>query len=596
MKRIFVILFFSLTTVCVSAQKADSLNILLFGHSYGVDCTEYLPLLMAESDITTVRIARFKKSNCSLKERYNFFVNDYSAGFSECVPGSTEWIERSCTFKEAVAERAWDYVVFQNSLENQGRYNTAQPYLNDMVSYVCHVQQNMFGKDPKICWNMFWPMSKLLEDTTNKGLARRMEPYGHDSDQMWEAYVRATKELMEDTGIENIIPSGTAVMNARASYLNTSEAREFTKDGYHMSSGVGRYIAACSWFEYFITPKYGVSVFGNTLRLPDAPSPVTDENAEFLQTCAVEAVKHPFSIKNWKNELASSSKTMTRLVREVKPFEPLRYVINAGVDEPFSVLHISDVHLAKADRRDSASIQALPGKRAKLWSEYYLNQAFLYAKSQNLKILNTGDMIDFVSEANLDQAAAYFQMYPMFVCPGNHEYARMDKGIKEDDQYKAKAFDNVQSAYPVKLEQSSRIIGGVNFIALDNSYYKFTKSQWEFVKKEFKKGLPVVLMCHIPFYSTSQCEYALKQSKGKCASLIGAPDSITSQYSEARKEQQQADQITLDFIEWLRKQTNLKAIISGHCHYNFVADFSETAKQFTVGALFNGDAYEFEIR
>ena len=596
MRKLTVLLLSLFVSHGLYAQQSDSLNILLFGHSYGVDCTEYLPALLDAADIKTVRIARFKKSNCSLKERYNFFVTDNPDGYSECQPGELAWNSRPCTFKEAISDRPWDYVVFQNSLENQGRYQTAQPYLNDMVSYVRSVQKDKFSSEPVICWNMFWPMSKLLEGTTNKGLARRMEPYGFSSDNMWEAYLSATKELIENTGITNIIPSGTAVMNARASYLNTSESREFTKDGYHMSNGTGRYLAACTWFEYFISPRYGVSVLGNQLRMPEAPSPVTDDNAEFLQKCAVEAVLSPFLIKNWKGELSAGTKTLTRLVREVRPLSVKKIDVCAGIEEPFSILHISDVHISKADRRDSISIQKLPGTRSKPWSEYYLSEALNYARSNQLPIINTGDMIDFVSEANLDIAAAYFQMYPMYVCPGNHEFARMVKGAKEDDSYKNAAFDHVQAAYPVPLTCSSRVIGGVNFIALDNSYYKYTDEQWKFVKSEFKKGLPVIIICHIPIYSPSQCEYALKQSKGNCAHLIGAPESVTSKYSESRKEQQEADKTTLDFIEWLRKQKLLKAIFSGHCHYNFEADFSATAKQYTVGALFNGDAYQINIK
>lgn len=594
MKKTILAIISLLLCINVFSQQKDSLNILLFGHSFGVDCTEYLPELLDASGIRTVRIARFKKSNCSLKERYRFFVTDNPAGYTECEPGSTVWKERPCTFKEAVATRAWDYVVFQNSLENEGRYKTAQPYLNDMVEYVRSDQKSRFGKEPVICWNMFWPMSKLLESTENRGLARRMEPYDYSSQNMWEAYMSATKELRADTGIDHIIPSGTAVMNLRASYLNTSEAREFTKDGYHMSSGAGRYVAACSWFEYFIRPKYGVSVLGNTLRKPDAPSPVTDENATLLQQCAVEAVAHPFEVKRWPAGQSAQPYTLTRLVKETRAFSVRPLEINAGAVQPFKVLHISDVHLAKVDRRDTIFFSHC-SKRIKPWSEHYLEKAVQYSRDKGCMLLHTGDMVDFASEANLDYAVSFFQMYKFLVCPGNHEFVHKPGG-KETDAYKAEIFNKVQSAYPQPLRFCSRLVNGVNFVLLDDSYYKFTAEQFDFLKSEFKKGYPVILVCHVPIYTPELCEYALKQSKGKCASVIGAPAEVTDKYSDARREQQAADKTTLAVIDWLKGQSQLKAILCGHLHYNFQSGFSNSANQYVVGALFRGDAYEIEIK
>ncbi len=66
---------------------------------------------------------------------------------------------------------------------------------------------------------------------------------------MREEYVRATRRLMADTGITNIVPTGAAIMNLCALPLNTSAMNEFTRDKYHLSLGAGRYTAACVLFE-----------------------------------------------------------------------------------------------------------------------------------------------------------------------------------------------------------------------------------------------------------------------------------------------------------------------------------------------------------
>ena len=299
-----------------AALRADELGILLFGHSYGVDSTEHLPALLEAAGIGTVRIGRFVKANCSLEEHYGFFAADApnsNYAYHECAPGSTTWQTRGLTVKEVVSERAWDYVIFQNSLENEGRYETAQPYLNDLVAYVRSRSRELFAREPVICWNMFWPISKLAEDGSNSTLAYRLSFYGNSSANMWEAYRRATRELMADTGITNVVPTGTAIMNLRASSLNTAAMNEFTRDKYHLSEGAGRYAAACTLFEYFVRPRCGVGVLGNSLRLPGLSQPVTDANAAIIQQCAADAVALPFGIapdeRNWIRESAATKET-----------------------------------------------------------------------------------------------------------------------------------------------------------------------------------------------------------------------------------------------------------------------------------------------
>jgi hypothetical protein len=122
--------------------------------------------------------------------------------------------------------------------------------------------------------------------------------------------------MSADTGIQDIIPSGTAIMNLRASYLNTPMSKAFTRDGYHLSLGEGRYAAACVFFEYMVAPRYGISVLGNSLRLPDLKPAVTDKNAEFLQLCAVEAVKNPFVVNA---QLGPEPEQHTRMIGQIAP-------------------------------------------------------------------------------------------------------------------------------------------------------------------------------------------------------------------------------------------------------------------------------------
>lgn len=276
----------------------QTINILWFGHSYGVDSTEQLPKIAEAAGVDNLYVARFIKGNCSLEEHYNYFQADTTGKYSECRPGTTKYVKVCKTVREAVNEVKWDYVIFQNSLENEGRYHTAQPYLDELVTFVRNTQKEKFGSEPVIGWNMFWPISKLREDGSHEKSTYRLSFYGNSSDKMWDAYVKATKELSKDTGIKLIVPTGTAVMNARATSLNVPAVKEFTRDGYHLSFDKGRYLAACTVFEKIVAPIVGKSVLGNAYRAlsKDKKAKMTDHDALVLQRCAVAAVEKQYKI------------------------------------------------------------------------------------------------------------------------------------------------------------------------------------------------------------------------------------------------------------------------------------------------------------
>lgn len=112
----------------------QAVSILVFGHSYGVDCTEYLPSLAVEAGIETLHIGRFIKGNCSLEEHYDYFVNDTTGKYSECLPGEVSYTTVPKTVRQALSETKWDYVVFQTSLENEGRYLAACTWFESLLT------------------------------------------------------------------------------------------------------------------------------------------------------------------------------------------------------------------------------------------------------------------------------------------------------------------------------------------------------------------------------------------------------------------------------------------------------------------------------
>jgi UDP-2,3-diacylglucosamine pyrophosphatase LpxH len=295
-----------------------------------------------------------------------------------------------------------------------------------------------------------------------------------------------------------------------------------------------------------------------------------------------------------------------RIARDVEAFKPLNIkevTIDIGLKKPFDVMHVSDTHLVWADDRDEEQKVKLAARRTGYmgFGEHYLDEAIHMARERGMYMFHTGDLYDFISEANLDLAARHMLEADWFVSAGNHEFSHYLGEAKEDDAYKARRYEDVRSVFPNDIFFASRVINGVNFVALDDVYYNFTEKQLELMKAEMAKGLPVIMLCHVPLYTPEFCASELEAMNGNCAYLTGVPLEITETYDPGvtypageewryRKVQQRADQPTLDFIAWLKEQPLLKGILCGHMHRFFEERFSPTAIQYCVGATYKGDA------
>ena len=275
-------------------EEGNKLNILLVSHSFGVDATEYLPALMVAAGIDNVNLGRFYYPNCSLERHWDYYVNNTAYSYYYCAAGATKFGASSKTLKNVLRQTPWDIVVFQQSIAaDAGDYATYQPYLNNLITAVNDECISAHDKLPYIGWHMFWG-------------------YGGSYTTMWNNIKTATQAMMADTGIQLLIPSGTAVDIARGqTYVDAESATkgfidEIYGDGFHCSRGVGRYLGSCTWFESVIKPIYGVSVVGNTFRMldkmsgeSDAPEgrkffAVDDIKAPLLQSFAATAAASPF--------------------------------------------------------------------------------------------------------------------------------------------------------------------------------------------------------------------------------------------------------------------------------------------------------------
>lgn len=264
--------------------------------------------------------------------------------------------------------------------------------------------------------------------------------------------------------------------------------------------------------------------------------------------------------------------------------------LHIGARKPFTVIHMSDTHLTLADLRDGERKVTLAEKRVKHFphAEEMLTLADSLSRKYNAPILHTGDLIDFVSLANLERAKEFVDTHDLFMAAGNHEFSLYVGEAWEDAAYRNQSLDKVQTCFQNDIRMSSRVIGGVNFVALDDGYYLFEEEQLDFLKAEVAKGLPIVLMMHNPLYekeffeqiSFRREEIGLKPAATPpCAYLTGVPIELIGHYDDHRRRQQTPDEVTLRTVEYIRSCPQIRGILAGHVHYSHEARLREGAPQ-----------------
>ena len=271
--------------------------------------------------------------------------------------------------------------------------------------------------------------------------------------------------------------------------------------------------------------------------------------------------------------------------------------VKIGLEKPFSILHISDTHLCDVYAHESAYKREFGRKRTEVFGgrmEEALRDSLAWAKDNVDAVLHTGDMIDFLSEANCDLVRKYFGQAPnLFSCPGNHEFQRRleNEPIRNTFEYNSLSRGELEKAFPKPLHFSSTVVGGVNFVFLEQTYGLVSKEQVELFREEAKKGLPIVLCMHVPFmteriWRTSRRFWQGCGRKYTSAALAAASGDYKRQLS---------DPVTSAFVADLKKETLLKAICAGHLHITVSERFSPTAEQYVVGGnfLFHGQEILF---
>lgn len=273
-------------------------------------------------------------------------------------------------------------------------------------------------------------------------------------------------------------------------------------------------------------------------------------------------------------------------------------VIEIGLEKPLKILHVTDTHLALCDDRDDERKQALARKRAvsHVNVERDLKEQIAYAETNCDLLVHTGDLMDFISKANVEKSRIILQNEKILYIAGNHDYSQYMGEAWEDMTYRMNSYMSLgEGGLGVNMFFTSRIVGGVNFVGVDNAYHQVEEWQTERLRYEVQKGSPVILCMHAPLFEQALYERSIDEFKDGSAYVMGCDEEHLMTYPEFRACEQRPTEATKKFVAYVNSESRIKAVLAGHLHFNFASMLSGGAMQYVTGGGYRNIAREITI-
>lgn len=265
--------------------------------------------------------------------------------------------------------------------------------------------------------------------------------------------------------------------------------------------------------------------------------------------------------------------------------------LTIGLERPLKVLHITDSHIPFCCDEDPEGMRRQRAQRDEEGSVRALQEQMAYGEEYCDLIVHSGDLIDFISKPCLAFAREFLREHEklLFVA-GNHEYAKYDYAL-EDMDYRIRSLMDMGGGLGVNMFFTSRIVGGVNFVGIDDGYHQVEDGQLLRLKKEVAKGYPVILFLHAPLYEEALYQASYKFWNGEIA-LLG---SDSSRHPEVIGDMAEAYPSTKAFYDYVTGESRIKAVLAGHVHFPFESILPGGTPQLVTGLGSNGYAREITI-
>ncbi len=258
-------------TIKVTVEQGV-VKILAIGNSFSQDAVEQYLYELADAAGIKVVIGNMYIGGCDLDKHLANMQGDLAAYDYRKVENGKKTSKASMKISTVLADEPWDYISLQQASGKSGKYETYTA-LTELISRI-----SATVPEAKLMWHQTWAYASSSTHSD-------FPAYGSDQMTMYNAIVSSARRAMNDHAeLKLLIPSGTAIQNARTAYVGDV----FNRDGYHLEVTYGRYTAACTWFESL----FGIDVTTTTY----APETVSAEMAAIARAAAHAAVSKPDAV------------------------------------------------------------------------------------------------------------------------------------------------------------------------------------------------------------------------------------------------------------------------------------------------------------
>ena len=292
------------------------MNILCIGNSFSVDTTWHIWQIAKDLGMEDFYFGNLYVGGCS--------INMHLAHLEEDAPvykfyesrGEAWSAQEAYKISDALRSSCWDWVSIQAGTKDGSRYSKPESYEN-LPRLVELVKQ--LAPQAKIAFNMTWVGDQ------NKPRSE-MPEYCERLDRLYRDIAKLTSELVAPM-VDKVLPTGTAIQNFRLDYDGP-----MCRDGYHLSYGLGRYIAGLA----FLKALTGADISAVNWM----PEGVTERQRSAAVAAVERAMAEPFSVEE------TPGKTTLILVRHGESEANQRDAFLGHYDLPLTDRGLAQAELA----------------------------------------------------------------------------------------------------------------------------------------------------------------------------------------------------------------------------------------------------------
>lgn len=213
------------------AQK--TYRVLSIGNSFSEDALgEYLNDIAINDEGVNLVIGIAVIGSASLKTHWLNSISDTKSYTYITIKNSKKVFNKNKSLNECLKDEEWDIISLQQVSFEAGKYDTFFPFITDLVKYI---KQTASNPNIKIALHQTWAYQEDKVD--NK--------YNFSQLTMYNDIVKTISNVSKIAEIDIVVPVGTAIQNGRSSYIGDN----FNRDGVHLNNTIGKYTAACVWYQ-----------------------------------------------------------------------------------------------------------------------------------------------------------------------------------------------------------------------------------------------------------------------------------------------------------------------------------------------------------